>query len=58
MADAPIAGSNADEAALTPTERRDLILAVLTLQRQYHELWGTWLRVQDVEAFLRGDRSL
>lgn len=51
-------GSNADEAALVPTERRDLILAVLTLQRQRHEMYGDWLRVQDVEKLLRGETSL
>ncbi len=50
--------SNADEAALVPTERRDLIHATLTLQRQIYDLWGRWATVQEIEALLTGTRSL
>lgn len=50
--------SNADEAKLTPTERRDLILAVLTMQRIISETWGRWATVQEIEELLTGQRSL
>lgn len=49
---------NADEAALEPTERRDLIFAVLTMQRSWHEMYGSWLTIQHVEELLTGKRSL
>ncbi len=50
--------SNADEAALEATERRDLIHATLTMQRQIHEMWGRWATVKEIEEFLTGKRSL
>lgn len=49
---------NADEAALEPNERRDLILAVLTIQRAISELWGRWATVQEIEEYLMGQRQL
>lgn len=56
--DEPLHGSNADESALTATERRDLILATLTIQRQFYQLWARWLTVQELELYLTGERSL
>lgn len=50
--------TNADEAALASTERRDLILAVLTMQRSWHEMYGSWLTIQHVEELLTGKRQL
>ena len=58
MADEPPRFSNWDEASLTPTERRDLILATLELARGYMDLYGRWPTVQDVEEHLTGKRSL
>lgn len=43
---------------MTPTERRDLILLVLTMQREHHEQYGTWLKVADIEAQLKNERAL
>ena len=40
--------SNASEAALTPSERRDLILATLQLAYGHLELWGRKITVQEV----------
>lgn len=50
--------SNADEAALESTERREIIHATLTLQRTLHEMWGRWATVQEIEEHLTGKRSL
>jgi hypothetical protein len=49
---------NADEARLSPTERRDLILAVLAFVRGYCDLWGKYPSVQEVEELLAGKRQL
>lgn len=51
-------GSPATEASLTPTERRDLILAVLVLQRAISETWGRWATVPEIEAYLNGTKTL
>ena len=47
--------SNADERAMAPTERRDLILAVSAFVRGYSETWGRWPTVQEIEASLMGE---
>lgn len=49
---------NADEAKLEPTERRDLILATLAIQRGIMEMWGRWATVQEIEEHLSGKRTL
>lgn len=54
----PVRFSNADEAALESTERRDLIHAALTIQRGIYDLWGRWATVQEIEEHLTGKRSL
>lgn len=54
----PVRGSNADEAALGATERRDLIHATLTLQRTILEMWGRFCTVQEIEELLDGRRQL
>lgn len=56
--DEPRPFGNSDERALEPTERRDLILAVLTMQRAWHEMYGAWLTVQHVEDILTGKRQM
>lgn len=48
----PVRFSNADEAALESTERRDLIHAALTIQRGIYDLWGRWATVQEIEEHL------
>ena len=50
--DEPPRYGNADEAALEPTERRDLILATLAIQRAFWQMWGRDATVQDVERAL------
>ena len=54
----PVRYGNADEAAMEPTERRDLILATLAIARGYLDLWGRWPTVQEIEEHLTGKRQL
>lgn len=49
---------NADEAALESTERRDLILATLAIQRSIMDMYGRWASVQEIEEHLSGQRTL
>ncbi len=49
MADAvPLRPSNAADAALTPSERRDLIRATLEIAYGHLDLWGEKVTVIDV----------
>lgn len=58
MASEPVRFSNADEAALEPTERREIIHATLTIQRGIYDMWGRWASVKEIEEHLTGKRSL
>jgi len=49
---------NADEIALSETERRQVIHGTLTLQRQIYDLWGRWATVKEIEDLLTGKRAL
>jgi hypothetical protein len=58
MPDEPQRIGNAGDAALEPTERRDLIFATLAVARGYLDLWGRFPSTQEVEEYLTGKRSL
>ena len=58
MSEEPERGSNAKEASLEPTERRDLIKLTIEIARWTSETYGRWPTVMEVEAHLEGKRTI